>query len=132
VHVFASRIGLRHTDAAGIVFFARFFEIAHEAYEDLLRALGQPLPADLARARRILPITRAEADFRTPLRLGDAFRVEVEVRAVSSRSFTLGYRVTTEDGREAARLTTVHVAVDTELRRAVRLPEDLAEALRGA
>ena len=131
VHVYQTPIRLQHTDGAGIVFFARFFELAHAAYEDFLDALGHPLPADLAGSAIILPIVHASSDYRALLRLGERVRIEIEVREVKSRSFTLGYRFVKEDGTEAAVLTTVHVAVDTATAHSAALPADLAAALRG-
>ncbi len=131
MHVYETTIRLQHTDAAGVVFFARFFELAHVAYEDFLIACGYPLARDMARAPIYYPIVHASSDYRASLRLGDAVRIEVEVREVKSRSFTLGYRVLAADGTEAARVTTVHMAVDAATGRSTRLPAPLATALRG-
>jgi YbgC/YbaW family acyl-CoA thioester hydrolase len=130
-HVHETTIRLQHVDAAGVAFVARFFELAHAAYEDLLDALGQSLPADLARAAVILPIVHAASDHQALLRLGDRLRIEVSVQAVTSRTFTLGYRFVKSDGTQAASLTTVHVAVDPATAKATRLPEALARALQG-
>lgn len=130
MHIFETTVRLQHTDAAGVVFFARFFELAHVAYEDMLACIGQPLPRDLGKAPLILPIVHADSDYRSSLRLGDRVSIEVDVREVKSRSFTLGYRFVDADGTEAARLTTVHVAVDPATSRSTRLPDALADALR--
>ena len=129
-HVHETTIRLQHVDAAGVVFVARFFELAHAAYEDMLDALGQSLPADLAHAAVILPIVHASSDHRALLRLGDALRIEVSVREVEARRFTLGYRFVKADGAQAALLTTVHVAVEAASAKATHLPEALATALR--
>ena len=132
MHVFETKVRLQHTDAAGVVFFARYFELAHEAYEHMLDALGQALPADLGGAPILYPIVHAESDYRAMLRLGDTLRIEVTVADVKSRSFHLTYRFLDPAGEEAAALTTVHVAVDKATGRSTHLPEDLAAALRGA
>ena len=134
MHRFETIIRLQHTDAAGVVFFARFFELAHLAFEDLLDALGNPLPQDLAGAALILPIIHAQSDYRAALRMGDHLRIDVTVDVVRSRSFTLGYVFTKSDdsnpeGREVAQLRTVHAAVDTTSGKATALPETLARAL---
>ncbi len=131
MHLFETVVRLQHTDAAGVVFFARFFDLAHLAYEDMLDAVGHPLSRDLARADPILPVVHASSDCRAALMLGDRVRIEVDVREVRSRSFRLGYRFTKPDGSDVAGLETVHIAVDATTRKATRLPEALAEALRG-
>ncbi|MDF1700248.1 MAG: thioesterase family protein [Planctomycetota bacterium] len=131
MHVFETKIRLQHTDGAGVVFFARYFQLAHLAYEDLLDAIGQSFPADLATCPVLYPIVHAESDYRAMLRLGDDLRIEVLVAAVKSRSFTLTYRFVNPAGDEAAVLQTVHVAVDKATGRSTQLPEELAAALRG-
>ncbi len=146
MHAFEMTVRLQHTDAAGVVFFARFFEIVHLAFEDLLDALGHPLPADLAQATVAYPIVHASADYRAPLRLGDRITVEVEVAEVKSRSFTLDYRILrapkpktsagSADSPAAvatAKARTVHVAVDGNVRgHWAELPQTLREALEAA
>ena len=129
MHSFDTVIRLQHTDAAGVVFFARYFELAHLAYEDLLDGIGQALPRDMGRASLILPIVHAESDYRAALRIGDPLRIDVTVLELRSRSFTLGYRFRRPDGEDVARLQTVHAAVDTASGRSTGLPEDLREAL---
>ena len=129
MHEFDTVIRLQHTDGAGVVFFARFFELAHLAYEDMLDAIGQPLPRNLGRASLILPIVHAESDYRAALRLGDPLRVAVTVEEIRSRSFTLGYRFTRPDEQEIATLRTVHAAVDTDTGSSTSLPADLVDGL---
>ncbi|MDA1195527.1 MAG: thioesterase family protein [Planctomycetota bacterium] len=130
--MFETAIRLQHTDAAGVVFFARYFELAHAAYEDLLDALGQSLPGNLGSAALLYPIVHAEANYRAMVRMGDRVRIEVTVSEVKSRSFALDYRFATPHGEEIAVLKTVHVAVDRATGRSTRLPDDLAAALGGA
>lgn len=116
-----------HTDAAGIMFFAKLFEFAHLAYEAFLDAQGMSLPADL-HANVLYPIVHAEADYRRSLRLGDRFAVDVSVARVGSRSFALDYRFE-RAGEETAHARTVHAAVDPESGRTISLPADLRAAL---
>jgi 1,4-dihydroxy-2-naphthoyl-CoA hydrolase len=131
VRAYETTIRLRHTDAAGVMFFARLFELVHRAFEDLLEHVGHPLPEDLAAAEVAYPIVHASADYRAPLRLGTKVRVDVDVLEVRERGFRLGYRVTTAAGVEAATATTVHAAVGRGVRGRAALPPALAEALRG-
>ena len=76
MHSYETVIRLQHTDAAGVVFFARYFELAHLAFEDMLDAIGHPLPSDLANSALILPPVHAEADYKAALRLGDPVHVD--------------------------------------------------------
>lgn len=124
-------VRMRLTDGAGVVFFARWFELAHDAYEDFLTERGVPLPSDLSRAKPVLPIVHAEADYRASIALGDRIDVRVEVEDVRKRAFTLRYTVTRGDGTACGTLRTVHVAVDRIGGRPVELPSNLRAALGG-
>lgn len=124
-------VGFQHVDAAGIVFYARFFEFFHEAYEGLLRRLGSPLEKVLAEGRWAAPLRHASADYLAPLTLGEAFDVHVALARVEETEITLGYRVTRADGGIVAVGQTVHAFIDPKVRRRVSVPSELAEFLRG-
>ena len=73
-----------------------------------------------------LPITRAEARYLRPLRLGDRVRVEVWIADLRRRSFAVGYRFIDAHGETAAEAQTVHCLADP---RAPALPNRLRRAL---
>jgi len=127
---FEFTINLRHVDSAGVVFFARFFELAHDAYERFMEELGHPLPADMAHSDLILPIVHAHSDYHGFLRLGDRVRITISVEKISTRSYGLVYAFSLGDGASCATVRTVHVAVDPAQGRAVQLPESLRAALQ--
>ena len=124
-----TRIRLYDTDAAGFLFYGSQFRIAHEALENFLEHLGLPI-AGIIRDREILfPVVHAEADYRAPLAVGDRLTVRVGVRAIGDRSFTLVYRLSLPDGRDAGSVITVHAALDAAAGAARALPEGLRAAL---
>ncbi len=123
-------VRLQHTDAAGLIFYARVFDLAHAAYEAFLDELGHPLPTALSIHPVVLPIAHATADYRAPLRLNDRLRIELWVETLSRRSFELRYRFLRADGELAAGVRTIHVAVDSQSGDSTELPAALAEALR--
>jgi len=123
-------IRLHHTDAAGIIFFPRLLELAHEAYEALLDALGFPLAQGLATDGPILPIGRCEADYLRPLKLGMTVAIEITVLREGNRSFTLGYVFRDEEGTEMARAQTVHVGMDRRTGKSVELPDMVRVGLK--
>ena len=82
------------TDAAGVVFFARYLAIAHEAYEEALGAHGLPLAQFFKDTGFVIPIAKSEASYLRPLETGERIRV-VDVtsrveRASSSEAPTAG------------------------------------------
>lgn len=130
MHTFETVIRLQHTDAAGVIFFARLFDLAHLAFEDLMDRIGQPLPADLAAAEVAYPIVEASAEFHAALRLGDRVRIEARVAEIGERGFSLAYRFVRDHGALAATARTVHKAAGRGVRGPASLPEGLVTALR--
>ncbi len=117
-------IRLHHTDAAGVVFFERFFELAHDVYEEWLDAVGMSLSPDLSRVDVMTPVVHAEADFRAPLRLGDRVTIDVAVEAVGEKSYTMRYDMTQADGRPAAEVRIVHASMQPVTGRGVPIPDE--------
>jgi 1,4-dihydroxy-2-naphthoyl-CoA hydrolase len=122
-------VRMRDTDAAGVIFFPRLLEMAHDAYERLLDELGVSLADDLAGDGPIAPIGRCEADYRRPMRLGDRLTVEVSVKREGASSYALRYVFRDDDGEEVARAVTVHVAMDRATGRSVPLTEAMKQGL---
>ena len=122
-------IRLRHTDAAGVIFYPRLLEMTHEAYEALLDELGRPLAGALAAREPIAPIVRCEADFRRPMTLGTAVAIEISVEREGESSYTLGYVFRGGDGAELARASVTHAAIDRETGRSVPLTPEMRKGL---
>ena len=122
-------VRLAQTDAAGVVFFARYLELAHEAFEAFVDHLGHPLPRDLFRAEVGYPLVHVEADYRRTLGLGERVTIEVVAERVGRTSFSLRHRFVHADGGEIAVVRLVHAAIDVPSRRPLPLPEAFAAAL---
>jgi 1,4-dihydroxy-2-naphthoyl-CoA hydrolase len=122
-------VRLYDTDAAGFLFFGSQFRFAHEALEEFLEHLGLPIARIIRGGRTLFPVVHAEADYRAPLAAGDRLSVQVAVRAIGERSFTVGYRLLLADGREAGSVVTVHSALDRASGSSCPLPEAVRAAL---
>ncbi|MBL8681524.1 MAG: acyl-CoA thioesterase [Myxococcales bacterium] len=118
-------------DAAGIMFFAKVFELFHDAYVAALGARGVSLAAVLDERVWAAPITRSEARFRRPMRFGDELDVELRVE-VGERELTVNYRVcSARDGSiEHATGSTTHAFVDRATFRRIEIPEAVQRALQ--
>ncbi len=121
------RVNLHDTDAAGVLFFAHLFRHAHDAYEAWMANVGFPLDAMIRDGRLRLPLVHAEADYRRPIRHGDAVRVMLAVADVGERRFSIRYRFLTADAELAASVETVHAGIDVDGRKG--LPDDLVRTL---
>lgn len=121
-------IRLHDTDAAGVLYFANQFRIAHEAYEAFMEQSGFGLGDVIKRGRIGLPIIRADGDFRMPLHVGDSIELTLRLLRIGRTSFTLVCRLA-KDGKTAGHVTTTHVAIDRRTGRKTELPEALRKTL---
>ena len=118
-------IRFSHCDPAGIVYFPRFFDLAHSTMEDWFAdGLGQPLP-DLIRDRRIgTPTVTIQTDFLKPLRMGDTLRFELRVTKAGNASVQLAYSGK-KNGVEHLRITQTIAFMALDAGTATPIPKDL-------
>lgn len=121
-------VRLYDTDAAGFLFYGAQFRFAHDALEQFFEHLGIPIGRVIRERRTLFPVVHAEADYRAPLSTGDRLTVRVAVRALGDRSFTVAYRLSLPDGRDAGSVLTVHAAVDPVEGASCPLPDALRAA----
>lgn len=120
-------VRMHMTDAAGVVFYANLFVLAHDYYERWLEqyiTLSEILEKDIQ-----IPIVHAEADYNLPIRLSDSITIELALVKKQSTSFTLQYTFLNADGKPAAQVQTVHVVIDGQTRQPMKIPAFLEEAL---
>ena len=116
------------TDAAGVVFFANYLSICHEAYEEALSAAGIELGKFFSDTGVVVPIAKSEAEYQRPMQTGDKIRVQVTPRRLSENSFELRYEMFRlgPSEKRAAVLRTEHVCIATAGRTRLPLPPALA------
>jgi 1,4-dihydroxy-2-naphthoyl-CoA hydrolase len=121
------------TDAAGVVFFANYLAICHEAYEEALGAAGIELKTFFADTGTVVPITKSEAEYLRPLACGDKVRVTVRPEWLTEATYAVRYEITRLGPVEklAARVRTEHVCIATQSRERHPLPPQLAAWVRG-
>ena len=117
------------TDAAGVIYFANFYRMAHSAYEEFMESIGFSIRYFLDEAEVVQLIVHYEADYKISVRTGDKLRVELKIEKVGSSSYVLSYNIFNDKNEIAAALKTVHVSVDKEKRTKVPLPEKFKETL---
>ncbi len=122
------------TDAAGVVFFANYLAICHEAYEESLSASGIDLKRFFSDNGVVVPIAKSEVDYLRPLSCGDKLSVSVQGSALSDNSYEVRFEVTRlgASPKCAARARTEHVCIDSSTRARKALPGPLAAWVKGA
>jgi 1,4-dihydroxy-2-naphthoyl-CoA hydrolase len=116
------RVRLHDVDHAGMVFFARLFTHAHDAYEAFMASIGLGLGALIEGGVR-LPVAHASADYLQPLRHDEEIAVTLNVAQLGQTSFTVAYEFRCS-AELRARLRTVHVYLDARSGLPASLPHD--------
>lgn len=118
-----------HVDAAGIVFYPRFFELLNAAVEDWFAALGRDFRALHLDDRIGTPTVRLECDFLAPAMLGDLLEIALTPVKVGTSSCTYGFAFACA-GTLRLKGEGVLVCMDLEAQRARAWPAGLGAALR--
>ena len=115
------------TDAAGVVFFANYLAICHEAYEEALAAAGLPVRSFFSDQGIMIPVSKSSADYLRALYCGDRVRVSVAPTLLSEDSYAIEYDLVRLGPREklAGHVRTAHVCISSATRERTNLPAAL-------
>ena len=124
-----SKVRFAHVDAAGIVFYPRYFEMLNGAVEDwFAEGLGVDF-AELHLTRGLgVPTVSLDSRFAVPSRLGDELDITIEVKSVGRCSCAVAYTVACGD---EVRMTAEGVLVCMILAegRSAPWPDDVRDGL---
>jgi len=127
--VYERVVRFAEVDAAQVMYFSRVYEIAHEAYEDLMAAAGYPPGEVFTAGKWGMPLVHTEADYQQPWRLSERIHVHATIREASDRSVAFEYRLVDSKGTERTRVGMRHAFVSLEDFRGCEAPEGLIDAL---
>ena len=118
-------VSFEDVDAAGIVFFARYFGYCHEAMERFFGGVPGGYVGLITKRRIGFPAVHLESDFTAPLRYGDVAKVSITVTNVGTTSCTFRYVVKrAADDVTAATITQVVVSTNLDTMTKIALPPD--------
>ncbi len=117
------------TDAAGVIYFANFYRMAHTAYEAFMESIGYSIRYFLDDAPCLPLIVHSQADYKKSIRTGDKLRIELRVEKIGTTSYGLAYQIKDHDNDLVADLKTVHVAVSKTTHAKMPLPGDFKKKL---
>jgi 4-hydroxybenzoyl-CoA thioesterase len=130
VIVYERPIRFEEVDAARILFFARFLNIAHEAMEHFFAGLDGGYSHLITRREVGLPAVDVKMSFHAPVRYGDVLLVKTSTAKLGNRSATLHY-VMERRGDSAPAAEVWHTVVTTDLQamRSIEMPSDVRAIL---
>ena len=115
-------VRLPHSDAAGVIFYPRIFEIEQELFERWLELGGFHLKDALEGRFPPTPVVHCEADYRLPIRVGDRLTARVAAVSVGRSGFTLAWTFSL-GSVQAISASVKRVAIDRRAGESVELPE---------
>lgn len=120
-------------DAAGIVFYPRFFVLCHMAFEDFVTQASHVSYAHVITKRGIgFPAVHVDANFSYPLYYGDTVELSVSVSHLGTSSIKVTYGFTEATSHKTC-FNAVITSVCTNLstKKSTPIPEDLRDFFAG-
>jgi 1,4-dihydroxy-2-naphthoyl-CoA hydrolase len=124
-----NKVRMHDTDMAGILYFPRQFRFAHDALEDFVESEGYSFDKIFNEEKFVFVIVHCEADYHSPLRVGDSINVHVNVERIGTSSFTMAYEIYKADQTHVGSAKTVHVTLDRVTRTKISIPPVLQNSL---
>jgi len=121
-------IRFEHCDAAGIIFYPRFFGLVNETVEDWFASLGHSFKSLHVDERKGVPTVRFECEFVGPVRIGDMLHQQLGVDSIGNSSLNLKHIASIGD-RTVARFDQTIVFTDLATMSARPWPADLRKAI---
>lgn len=118
-------VRFEEVDAAGIVFFGRFYYWCHETMERFFDPLAGGYVDLIVRRRVGFPAVHESADWKSPLRYGDVAVIETSVTRIGTTSATFRFVFTNKaTGAHVATIEHVVTCVDLATMKKQPLPDD--------
>lgn len=121
-------VRFEHCDAAGIMFYPRFFALVNETVEDWFASLGHSFTSLHIEQRKGVPTVRFESEFVAPVRMGDTLRQSLGVESLGRTSLNLKHLAAVGD-RAVARFDQTIVFTDLTTMKPEAWPADLRAAM---
>jgi 4-hydroxybenzoyl-CoA thioesterase len=121
-------IRFEHCDAAGLIFYPRFFGLVNESVEDWFASLGQSFKSLHIDQHKGVPTVRFESEFVGPVRMGDMLHQQLGVDSVGNSSLNLKH-IARIGERTVARFDQTIVFTDLATMKAEPWPADLRQAI---
>jgi 4-hydroxybenzoyl-CoA thioesterase len=135
-HATTIQVRWSDVDAAGIVFYPRFFEWYDLGCEALFASLGMPWPEAFPKYEIVgVPIVESGSRFVSPARYGDVLTIRSAVAWVKDRTFRMEHTISADQTLCASgfevRAWVGRPATPSARLSARSIPEDVARKLKG-
>jgi 1,4-dihydroxy-2-naphthoyl-CoA hydrolase len=122
------KINFYDCDPAGILFYAKIYELCHSVYEEMIQSFG--LNENYwTNDEYVVPIIHSEATYHKPLVYNSFVEIELSVSSISSSAFKLAYACKNEYGGLCVEVMTTHVFVDKKTWKKKAIKDDVRAGL---
>lgn len=126
---YRKRICLKETDATGVIYFSEQLNMASEAFEAFLTQEGFRLSEMIATMDFLMPIVHVEANYSSPMRVGDEIEIVLNLTKLGDRSFSLKSLFSDLNGKTLGDVLIVHATISKETFIAVPIPSIINKCL---
>ena len=118
-------------DPAGILFFGEVFPICAGVYEDFIQSLGFGWDEWFNHPETASPVKHAEAEYFSPLRGGQVYKIDVEILSLRTSGFEVEFTVKRADTLHC-RVRIVHVFISKASGTKIPIPDAVRAAFTQA
>ena len=116
-------------DSAGVIHFHNLLRWAHESWEESIDIYGIPhrdiFPdANSHESKIILPIVNCEANFLSPIKIGDLLTIKILPKKINNHLFQVN-TLFLKDEINVAEGKIIHCSLDVDTKLKVKLPDQL-------
>ena len=117
-----------HIDAAGIVFYPRYFEMLNAAVEDWFAAMGRDFRQLHLEDRIGTPTVALDCQFVSPSTLGDVLTVALDPQTIGNSSCRFNFAFRCDNALRMAGTATL-VCIDLDTKTSRPWPDAIADAM---
>ena len=116
-------------DSAGVIHFHNLLKWAHESWEESIEIYGIPpqdiFPNAISHENKIIcPIVNCEANFLSPIKIGDLLSIKILPKKINNHLFQVN-TFFLKDEINVAEGKIIHCSLDVDSKLKVKLPDQL-------
>lgn len=121
------RIYYHHTDAGGVVYYAKYLEFLEEARTEFFSDRGISVK-ELTKQGILFVVARQEIDYKAPAFYGDILRIDSRITENGRVKLEFTYEIKNQNNQIVSIAKTVLVCVDKDLK-PMSIPEEMRKKL---
>jgi|YNPMSStandDraft_2_1061718.scaffolds.fasta_scaffold00409_17 YbgC/YbaW family acyl-CoA thioester hydrolase len=124
------QVNFSDCDPAGVMYFANYFKLAHQAYEIAAKKF-EAYDEIFFNSNLIFPIVKAEAQYKRMIKAGDIIAIKLFAKEIRENFYKLNFEFYSQNTKELkAIVETLHFCVDKKELKRKQLPETIEHFIK--